>query len=89
MHASCREEEEVALMRFVSSDDVSHRVHALHLIGQQVLIFVGSDRLLHASIDLCTWVALDDIPHLSLAGTAMALACQFIIRVNLNAEILT
>ena len=90
MQTTCGQEVEVALVSLVGGYDVLHgRVAVDGLGGGQLFVVFGGDALLQTGIDLGAYIALDDIPHLGLAGTAVTLHGQLVIGMHLHTEVLT
>ena len=54
----------------------------------QLLIVVGGNALRQTRIDFRADIALNHIPHLRLAGTAMTLHRQFVVGMHLYGEVL-
>ena len=89
MQTTGREEEQVALMCLVGGNDVGHRVLSLFGLGSyHLFVVVGRNALLEAGVNPGAYVALDDIPHLGLTRTTVALHGQLIVGMNLYAEVL-
>ena len=89
MQTTSREEEQVALMCLVGGNDVGHRVLSLFGLGSyHLLVVVGRNALLEAGVNPGAYVAFDDIPHLGLTRTTVALHGQLIVGMNLHREVL-
>ena len=89
MQTTGRQEIEVALVSLVGGDDVLHgRVAVDGLGSSQLLVLLGGDALLQSGIDFRAHIALDDIPHLGLAGAAVTLHGQLVVGMHLYAKVL-
>ena len=61
----------------------------LRLCRCQLFILLWCDALSQTGIDLRAHIALDDIPHLGLASTAVTLHRQLIVGMHLYGQVLT
>ena len=80
--APCGEEEYVAGSRVVLGQRLGERA-----LGHAPYIFVGCHGRLESGIYLGALVGVDDVPHLGLAKTVVALHGQSIVRVHLYGQV--
>lgn len=74
--------EDIALVDCVTCEDVGYGA-----IGNLLAIFFFGYLLAEAGIETCTRLGIDDVPHLGLTQLAMSCSSQFVVGMNLNAEI--
>ena len=56
-------------------------------VGYALPVFVGGDVLFQPCIEVGTWLGVDDVPALGFSAFAMATACQCVVGMYLDAEV--
>ena len=83
MNATCRQEEDIAFLDIVTSNDISDGVICHHFF-----VFFGSNRFGQSRKQVSIFIGFDDIPHFGFTlRTIVAYTSQGVIGMHLDAQI--